>query len=305
MNMKTILGVLVALAVILPGPARADWDTGNPYKMHYPQLPNQTSLGLDVLDTDPVNLGDDFLCTKSGPISDIHIWASWLNDRLPLDATGKPSASAVSFKLSIWSDVPAGPTGNFSHPGQQLWQREYRPETFRVRRWSLGSEGFYDPRVDAIVGSDNTIWQYNFYVPWEQAYEQTAGKIYWLVVQAIVPGTTGVEFGWKTSGVQRFNDAAVWGPVGPTLPWLPLDYPPQHPMAGQRIDLAFVITGNLPGDVNGDGCVDVADLLYFVGAFGSMVGDPNWDPACDFNGDGSVDVADLLTLVGYFGECGP
>jgi hypothetical protein len=56
-----------------------------------------------------------------------------------------------------------------------------------------------------------------------------------------------------------------------------------------------------PGDVDGDGHVDVVDLLYLVDAFGSVTGDANYDPRCDFNGDGSVDVVDLLILVENFG----
>jgi hypothetical protein len=62
-----------------------------------------------------------------------------------------------------------------------------------------------------------------------------------------------------------------------------------------------VVAPLLPGDVNHDGHVDVVDLLYFVDAFGSVTGDPNYDPACDFNSDGSVDVVDLLDLVYNFG----
>jgi hypothetical protein len=57
----------------------------------------------------------------------------------------------------------------------------------------------------------------------------------------------------------------------------------------------------IPGDINGDGYVDVVDLLYLVDAFGSVTGDTNYDPDADFNNDGSVDVVDLLILVENFG----
>lgn len=50
------------------------------------------------------------------------------------------------------------------------------------------------------------------------------------------------------------------------------------------------------GDVNGDGCVNDADLLTVLFNFG---GD---DAQADVNGDGSVDDADLLTVLLYFGQ---
>ncbi len=62
------------------------------------------------------------------------------------------------------------------------------------------------------------------------------------------------------------------------------------------------LTAKIVGDVNGDGSVDVVDLLYLVDAFGSVPGDSNWDPTCDFNSDSSVDVVDLLILAGNFGK---
>ncbi len=52
------------------------------------------------------------------------------------------------------------------------------------------------------------------------------------------------------------------------------------------------------GDVNGDGCVDDADLLSVLFAFGS-------EGLCqseDVNGDGTVDDADLLTVLFEFGS---
>lgn len=49
------------------------------------------------------------------------------------------------------------------------------------------------------------------------------------------------------------------------------------------------------GDVNGDDCIDDADLLAVLFAFGSS------DPDTDLNGDGTVDDADLLTVLFNFG----
>ena len=47
------------------------------------QVPDTTPNGLDVKATDPKQLADDFRCTATGPITQVRIWASWLNDLLP------------------------------------------------------------------------------------------------------------------------------------------------------------------------------------------------------------------------------
>jgi hypothetical protein len=68
-------------------------------------------------------------------------------------------------------------------------------------------------------------------------------------------------------------------------------------------DLAFKLSGEaVPmGDVNCDGCVDDADLLAVLFAFGSTGN----GMAEDLNGDGVVDDADLLIVLFGFGEgCG-
>jgi hypothetical protein len=58
----------------------------------------------------------------------------------------------------------------------------------------------------------------------------------------------------------------------------------------------------MAGDADGDGLVDVVDLLYMVAAFGSVKGDAQYDPRCDTSLDGAVDVVDLLAMVDNWGE---
>jgi hypothetical protein len=81
-----------------------------------------------------------------------------------------------------------------------------------------------------------------------------------------------------------------------------------QPAVGVLIGGSYSLTGGFwavppgkPADVNGDGSVDVVDLLWLVASFGAVAGDPGYNPACDFNDDGSVDVVDLLILVEFFG----
>jgi unsaturated chondroitin disaccharide hydrolase len=50
------------------------------------------------------------------------------------------------------------------------------------------------------------------------------------------------------------------------------------------------------GDINGDGYVDVFDLLILAASWGKTTGDPAFDSRCDLNSDGRVSVIDLLIL---------
>jgi hypothetical protein len=63
---------------------------------------------------------------------------------------------------------------------------------------------------------------------------------------------------------------------------------------------ACVIEGSLPGDLNDDGVVDVADLLILLGQWGQCPPPPGGCPA-DLDGDGSVAVEDLLALLAAWG----
>ena len=69
------------------------------------QLPDLSPTGMDVDATwhpetpepPPLILADDFLCTETGFITDIHIWGSWINDFYPFGE----DPGAVEFTFSI------------------------------------------------------------------------------------------------------------------------------------------------------------------------------------------------------------
>ena len=56
-------------------------------------------------------------------------------------------------------------------------------------------------------------------------------------------------------------------------------------------------------DFNGDGKLNVEDVMLFKAAFGSSEGDENYDPALDFNGDGDIDIFDVTAAVGEIVDC--
>ncbi len=52
-----------------------------------------------------------------------------------------------------------------------------------------------------------------------------------------------------------------------------------------------------PGDITGEGIIDVEDILLVIAAFGQDGGDE------DINGNGQVDIADILILIDGWGAC--
>ena len=56
-----------------------------------------------------------------------------------------------------------------------------------------------------------------------------------------------------------------------------------------------------PGDVDGDGDVDLADLAALLAAYDTCVGDPGYNPDADLDEDGCVDLSDLATLLADYG----
>jgi len=206
----------------------------------FKQEPDTTGTGMDVNATAQLVLADDFECTQTGPVTDIHLWGSWNNDRTP-----NCCPCNVSFMLTIRADVPAGQVP-FSTPGEVLWQHYYGPGNFEVSRYEDDlHEGWYDPTGQYVPWGDSVCWQYDFDVPPGQFTQQGTPEnpvTYWLEVQA-TSNDPLAQFGWKTS-VDHWNDAAVWGqgPVPFNGPWQPMTYPVGHPLAGMPIDLAFKVT---------------------------------------------------------------
>jgi hypothetical protein len=283
-NVAVAFVVTAALSAI-SSHALADWDANNPAdqaKAKWVQLPDLKPTGMDVLDTiQPISpipsqwktLADDFLCTQSGPIIDAHIWGSWLNNKLPTNSAGQPDPGAIQFKISFWSDMQPNATAPYSHPDTQLWSGIFRPGQFTVNPNVIpAQEQFYDPNLNAVIGTDNAVYQYNFPNLLDalgQHFVQSQGTVYWFEVQADVqnlPGVVPATFGWKTAdptipphtyappAQYSFMDDAVFADTngfnGPNISfWQDMHYPSGHPFAGQSVDLSFVLTVPEPSSI--------------------------------------------------------
>jgi len=249
MNTARLAMVVTAVAVLAFGTAlvQADWfpNAADPlqstnHKMHYPQMPDP--FGWDVNFTEPKVLADDWMCSQSGFVDDIHLWFSHRQD-VPLDML-----MGLTATVAIYDNVPEDPaSGEPSKPGNPLWGPfQFVP---RIILWPEdGEQGWYDPNLQEFEPQDHfNIYQMNIVGIGADGtldpFEQKEGEIYWLAVSVIEPtGTTEPLLGWKTTR-DHFMDDAVFADMFPTSfdpeLWRELYVPPTF---DESLDLAFVIT---------------------------------------------------------------
>ena len=221
----------------------------------YVQLPN--FQGFDVWDNGPWVLADDFVCTNTGPITDIHLWGSWAGDLQPDTNT--------TFWLAIYDDTPAGPANGFSYPGNLLWNEKFTPGQYLQSFWGIGSEHFLDPGPPNIIGPESNVWYYCFYPTniFTQQGSSTAPKTYWLMVYA--QSQSAQQYGWKTATGVR-NDVSVHAPWPGSPPignpgWMKT----QQASTGGPLDLAFRITTMISNPPPPVPCVETNGVKYLQG----------------------------------------
>jgi len=204
--MKAMRWLMIAGLVMLATAtaARADWDDTMPFKMHFPQHPDPTGWDIDM--TNYV-LADDWLCTQTGPVKDIHFWYSVQGDS---GATPIPTPHFSSVSVSIHDNVASGP-GGFSIPGNLKWNAVL---TNVVLNGPFSGNQGWDvpiPNPEGVVlcePNDHVwYWQVNI-TNIANPFTQVADNIYWLDLQ--VQGLAdGYHIGWKTTKDQ-YRDYAVY-----------------------------------------------------------------------------------------------
>jgi hypothetical protein len=270
-------------------------------KMHWPQWPDLgvTGMDVDMSALSQIVLADDWECTETGPVTDIHFWVSFWHDILPSQGVG-----GLDIAINIHADNPGPP---YSTPGVYLWYQVFYPGQYNVHQVADDrAEDWYNPLTGMWLDDNHLqVYQYDFFI-YEDFFIQDSGTIYWLEV-ADFSEPYDPLIGWKTTerDLHFMDDACYWD----GMEWTPMFYPPGHEYEGETIDLAFVITGGpLPkcGDVNNDSVVDVGDIVYLVSYLyrGSSAPLPQ---SCkgDVNNDDIVNVGDVVFLVSFLYRGGP
>jgi outer membrane protein assembly factor BamB len=122
------------------------------------------------------------------------------------------------------------------------------------------------------VADDKVFVGSNTLPPRFLALNQSTGELVW----SYSTSTTGL-----TSETIIASDMA-FGSIGNTL-------------------CAFKLA-NVPGDLNGDFRVSLADLVILAYAYGSKPGDSNWNPNADVDGNSVVGLNDLVILASNYGR---
>jgi DMSO/TMAO reductase YedYZ molybdopterin-dependent catalytic subunit len=108
-----------------------------------------------------------------------------------------------------------------------------------------------------------------------------------------------IRYNWNTKGI-AYGNYTTWAYVQPV---------PGETNTDNNNSTGGWIEVTIPGDVNGDYRVTLADLVLLANAYGTQVGhDPQgtglhqWNPNADIDNNGVVGLSDLVTLATHYGQ---
>jgi len=234
MRVSAITLIVPVLLSLAAASALADW----PHEVKWDQLEPESNYGFlsYISSQEQALVADDFQCAETGWITDIEFsGATYLGN----DTLG-------SFRITLWSDVPAT-TLDESHPGQLL------------RELNLGKA---DPNDPLRLGWQCVVpGQYKIDIPSSEWLLQEEGTIYWIGIQGVVTDDAN-WFGWDFRDV----NASTWGddavvasdlyPAWTHLAWttggMPTVYTGKFPTyLLKSADMCFKLTGIVPEPATG------------------------------------------------------
>ena len=180
--------------------------------------------------------------------------------------------------------------------------------TFNKTALTFRVDGEVVPEPDYLLhyGAEGAEWQDATFVPGEGENE---GKL----VAADVEFAQGTEFK-VNHGEEWYGGVTAEGETAYLLHYgwcenIPLDLTGSNFRINEAGTYTFVLTIGeesktltvlgftapaVPGDSNGDGKVDIADVNSVIN---QMLGKEAMIPACDMNGDGKIDIADVNAVI--------
>jgi hypothetical protein len=108
--------------------------------------------------------------------------------------------------------------------------------------------------------------------------------------------TDTLTFTWDTTSVKPCYSGYSIAATADIYPWIDSN------MTNNILQSPFTVQVRIIGDLNGDGKIDIEDISDVARAFGTVPGDPRWNPYADVNRDGRIDGMDLVMVAKSFGK---
>lgn len=195
------------------------------------------------------------------------------------------------------------------------WQNGYGVTYFNTHGWAQGASEVITSSECSLL--DNTRPAFVLSKACSTAYPEASDNLCaTLVYEGGIAscGATRISYGWGDQGYQLLmpkliNDNQRFGDVI-CQTREDMENADWYGWAGLYFDaMRFNVYGDptvkliteIPGDVDGDGDVDVSDLAALIAAYNACIGDPEYNPAADLDSDGCVDLSDLAELIGHYG----
>jgi hypothetical protein len=151
---------------------------------------------------------------------------------------------------------------------------------------SDGEVNFNDVSICTLYQGKN-IWTY-FGLPLPPKGTQRGARLH--------PGSqTTLTFTWSTTGFAKGN-YTIWAYAWPVQG--------ETDTADNTLTDGSVIVA-MVGDVNGDGYINIKDIVLVSAIFGSQKGWPDYNPNYDVNGDGYINIKDIVLVSANFGATDP
>jgi parallel beta-helix repeat protein len=210
---------------------------------------------------------------------------------------------------NYWSDYQTTYPNATEIDGSGIWNTPYVIDTNNIDQYPLMNPYTFVPAHDVAVtdvtSSKNVVGQgYSLNVAvtaadqggYTETFNVTAYANSTVIGSENVTLSAGnsatVTFTWNTNGF-AYGDY--------TISAYALLVPGETNTGNNNISGGTVYVG-IPGDVDGIGRVNMNDVVSILKAFGSTVGEPNYNPNCDINGKGRVDMSDLVIALHNFGQ---
>jgi hypothetical protein len=85
--------------------------------------------------------------------------------------------------------------------------------------------------------------------------------------------------------------------------WAEASQVPYEVNLGNNIFVDSWVKIKMIGDVNGDGVIDILDIVLASTAYASHEGDPNWNPEADVAPPwGVINILDIVTISSRYGQ---